>query len=65
MKVGLVLAATPSYSETFFNSKIRGLLKSGIEVVLYVQHKTGNFDLCPVYKAPKVYKNTLLQFFSF
>ena len=29
MKIGLVLRSTPAYSETFFNSKIKGLQKNG------------------------------------
>lgn len=36
MKIGLVLAAVPGYSETFFRSKIRGLQEQGHEVVLFV-----------------------------
>lgn len=36
MRIGLVLPAAPSYSETFFKSKITGLTKSGHEVVLFV-----------------------------
>ncbi|GGK51759.1 MULTISPECIES: glycosyltransferase family 4 protein [Flavobacteriaceae] len=64
MKIGLVLSATPSYSETFFNSKIKGLQENDFEVVLFVQHKSPSFKLCPVYKSPKVFKNPMLQFFS-
>ena len=64
MKIGLVLSSTPSYSETFFNSKIKGLQEYGLKVVLFVQHAAPNFNLCPVYKAPKVSKNPILQFFS-
>ena len=32
MKIGIVLSQTPGYSETFFNSKIKGLLKNGVDV---------------------------------
>ena len=38
MKIGIVLSSTPSYSETFFISKIKGLQKHGFEVVLFVNH---------------------------
>jgi len=64
MKIGLVLSSTPSYSETFFNSKIKGLQESGFEIVLFVQHASPSFKLCPVYISPKVFKNPILQFFS-
>jgi len=48
MKIGLVLSATPGYSETFFNSKIKGLQASGFKVVLFVQKKQKGFNLCEV-----------------
>jgi len=32
--IGLVLPNTPAYSETFFNSKIKGLQENGCEVIL-------------------------------
>ena len=64
MKIGLVLSSTPSYSETFFNSKIKGLQQNGFEVMLFVQHASPIFKLCPVYNSPKVFKNPILQFFS-
>jgi len=35
MKIGLVLPEVPQYSETFFNSKIKGLIESGFEVLLF------------------------------
>lgn len=37
MKIGLVLSNTPSYSETFFNSKIKKLQESGHEVTLFAK----------------------------
>ncbi len=62
MKIGLVLSNTPAYSETFFNSKIKGLQFNGMEVNLFVQNKKKDFNLCPVIKTAKVYKNhPLLQ----
>jgi glycosyltransferase involved in cell wall biosynthesis len=36
MKIGLVLPALPAYSETFFRTKIQGLIEEGHEVVLFV-----------------------------
>mgnify|MGYP001080904328 CR=1 FL=1 len=64
MKIGLVLSSTPAYSETFFNSKIKGLLENGFEVLLFVQHKQANFSLCKVVESPKIYKNAIFQFFA-
>ena len=48
MKIGIVLSSTPSYSETFFISKIKGLQKHGFEVVLFVNHTNNGFNLCKV-----------------
>lgn len=36
MKIGIVLPATPGYSETFFSNKIKGLQEHGYTVVLFV-----------------------------
>jgi colanic acid/amylovoran biosynthesis glycosyltransferase len=41
MKIGLVLPATPGYSETFFTNKIKGLQKHGHTVVLFVNSDNG------------------------
>jgi colanic acid/amylovoran biosynthesis glycosyltransferase len=60
MKIGLVLSKTPSYSETFFISKIKGLQQSGIDVTLFVQQKSTDFSLCPVRIAPKVFKRNIV-----
>lgn len=65
MKIGIVLSQTPGYSETFFRSKIKGLQKSGMEVFLYVQKEQGNFDLCPIFKSPKISANSVFQVFFF
>jgi len=62
MRIGIVLSQTPGYSETFFNSKIKGLQNNGVDVVLYCQNKKADFDLCPVIIAPKVSSNPFLQF---
>lgn len=40
MKIGLVLPAVPAYSETFFRSKISGLVAQGHEVLLFVNSPT-------------------------
>lgn len=61
MKIGLVLAATPGYSETFFTSKIKGLQKQGHGVIIYTRRKESNFSLCPVMEAPKVYGSGIRQ----
>ena len=65
MRIGIVLSQTPAYSETFFNSKIRGLQENGMEVRLYCQSKKDDFTLCPVTLSPKVSSNPLLQLLYF
>ena len=65
MKIGLVLPATPNYSETFFLNKIRGLRNQGFEVVLFTPTVRSDFNLCKVYKRPVVYKNKIRFVFSF
>ena len=65
MKIGLVLSKTPSYSETFFISKIKGLQQSGHEVILFVQKNDKDFKLCKVLEAPKIYRrNKFFQLIS-
>ncbi|XLS28475.1 glycosyltransferase family 4 protein [Flavobacteriaceae bacterium M23B6Z8] len=59
MRIALVLADTPAYSETFFTSKIKGLLENGFEVVLYTRNQRNSFDLCKVVKAPDFTGNAL------
>ncbi|WP_432409995.1 glycosyltransferase family 4 protein [Rasiella sp. SM2506] len=65
MRIGLVIPQTPGYSETFFNSKIKGLQDNGIEVHVYCQSKKDNFTLCPVVEGPKVTHNLFLQAWYF
>lgn len=48
MRIGLVLSSTPGYSETFLISKIKGLQDHGHKVVLFVQAKQPEFNLCEV-----------------
>lgn len=48
-RIGIVLPNHPSYSETFFVSKIKGLQLKGFEVVLFLNaSKNKSFKLCPV-----------------
>lgn len=51
MKIGLVLANTPAYSETFFRNKIRFLQEEGFEVVIYADRQQSLFEDCKVRKA--------------
>jgi colanic acid/amylovoran biosynthesis glycosyltransferase len=60
LKIGIVLSKTPSYSETFFISKIKGLIDSGFEVILFVQKRDDTFSLCKVRQSPRVYKKNVL-----
>jgi glycosyltransferase involved in cell wall biosynthesis len=65
MTIGLVLSASPNYSETFFINKIKGLQASGVEVVLFVGKEREGFSLCKVCKMPTVYKNIFLFGFQY
>lgn len=64
MTIGLVLAATPNYSETFFINKIKGLQSNGFKVILFVRETRKDFNLCTVRKMPKVYDNKLQLLFQ-
>ena len=60
MKIGLVLPATPGYSETFFTNKIKGLQKHGHTGVLFVNSNTGNSALeASIIVAPKLSGNSI------
>lgn len=61
MTIGIVLSKPPKYSETFFNSKIKGLQDSGHMVILFVQDNPDRYDLCKVVCAPKVSKYIIVQ----
>lgn len=66
MKIGLFLANTPGYSETFFYSKIKGLQSNGHDVTLFVAQKTTDFSLCAVKVQPKVNGlNVIVSFLRF
>ncbi|WP_138434674.1 glycosyltransferase family 4 protein [Winogradskyella algicola] len=54
MRIGLVIPTTPKYSETFFNSKIKGLLENGFEVIIFTQTIASDFNLCKTVKSPRV-----------
>ncbi len=62
MRIGLVLNTSPSYSETFFQSKISGLKYQGFDVILFAENKASNFDLCQVKSPPKVSSFFGIQF---
>ena len=64
MKIGLVLSNPPAYSETFFNSKIKGLQDNDFDVILFTQVTNPEFNLCKVFTAAKVYANPVLQLFN-
>ena len=64
MKIGIVLAQPPSYSETFFNSKIKGLSEHGYIVELYVRQKSSEYKNCKVVTAPEVSKSRIIQSFK-
>ena len=61
MHIGLVLPAPPAYSETFFQSKISGLLSAGHQVILFTGKADPNFNLCPVVIGPGVTRNKVVQ----
>ena len=54
MRIGIVLSSIPAYSETFFNSKIKGLQKNGFEVFLFINSKDNFFDLFTVKEQVKL-----------
>jgi colanic acid/amylovoran biosynthesis glycosyltransferase len=61
MRIGLVLASAPGYSETFFRSKIKGLQESGNQVILFCGDNSQKFKLCPIVLFPKQYQNRFKQ----
>jgi len=64
MKIALVLAKPPSYSETFFNNKIKGLQQKGHEVILFTGPSRVKYENCLHKESPPISKFFLLQFFS-
>lgn len=62
MRIGLVLPAVPSYSETFFTSKITGLISSGHEVVLFVRRsRSRRFVNAKVVKQWPIFGSQVVQ----
>jgi colanic acid/amylovoran biosynthesis glycosyltransferase len=57
-KIGLVLAQTPAYTETFLVNKIKGLIEYGFSVTVFTGNRgSRKFSLCqqvPAYSLPKV-----------
>jgi len=58
-KIGIVLSSVPAYSETFFRSKIKGLISQGYDVKLFVDHTKVKSDLDYIC-GPKNRKNNIL-----
>lgn len=56
IRIGLVLPSVPGYSETFFRSKIKGLIDNGAEVVVFAasQEKITQKMPCTLRYAPKL-----------
>ncbi|MGE5943470.1 MAG: glycosyltransferase, partial [Flavobacteriales bacterium] len=63
MTIAIILSKPPGYSETFFRSKIQGLLNHGHQVILVTGRTEDKFDLCHHIYHPKVSKNTAVQLF--
>lgn len=63
MKIALVLSSPPGYSETFFNSKIEGLKKNGVTVVLVTGAAKEKYPNARHIFHPKVFKNSAKQLF--
>ncbi len=65
MRIGIVLPALPSYSETFFLNLINGLLKEGHEIVLFIQGSNKiKYLSCEIHSAPKLSGNTVSKAFN-
>lgn len=60
MRIGLVLAEAPGYSETFFRSKVYGLRKSGYQIDVFVGSNAKNQSDIKGIKAWPLYKNNPL-----
>ncbi len=64
MTIGIVLAKPPGYSETFFRSKIAGLINNGHEVYLFVNSRgRETIPGVTIKSAPPVYGNPVIQAF--
>lgn len=60
MKIGLVLANSPTYSETFLVSLIQGLQESGNEVYVFAPKATNSYADCKVILLPN-FSGSLLR----
>jgi colanic acid/amylovoran biosynthesis glycosyltransferase len=68
MRIGLILAKLPGYSETFFQTKIRGLQEAGHQVIIFAPGLKKEFSLCKHVSLPiweKSPKSILLLVISF
>ena len=62
MHIGIVLPSVPGYSETFFRSKISGLLENNFQVTLFVKNKQkGQTFICPIVQHPMLHSNSVLR----
>ena len=64
MRIGLVLADLPQYSETFFKYKIKGLIAGGHEVIVFTSGNAGTkpiTDYKVKYSLPVMKGNRVLQ----
>lgn len=60
MKIGLVIPSVPSYSETFFRNKIKGLEGHGHEVLLFTNNPTEeSLEDTKIIVAPKLSGNPI------
>ena len=62
MKIGFVLPNSPSYSETFLISKIKGLIQIGFKVIIFTNTFEKN-NICKTIAKPKIYKYYFLNIF--
>lgn len=68
MRIGLVLADLPQYSETFFKYKIKGLIAGGHEVIVFTSGNAGTkpiTDYKVKYSLPVMKGNLVLQSLNF
>lgn len=61
-RIGIVLAKTPGYSETFLVNKIEGLVTGGFEVTLFTDRKSNKpYRLCREYTAYTLPQNVFFR----
>jgi colanic acid/amylovoran biosynthesis glycosyltransferase len=66
MLIGLVVPSLPSYSETFFQNKIKGLKENGHHVILFIDNRSSNYKYYngPVKYAPNLSRNIIFSGFN-